>query len=281
VTSRECYCRIHAPRADQEATFDDGDRKVMVDVAEHGWHIVMILDSPRAPGWLFTVGMWHTLGSPELALFGLPHDRASLLNDIGRAVRGGTKVDPSQPLEGFLTSELPLAVRPADVSWYQLLFGYAVWFAQAPPLPIVQIVWPDPEGRFLWDDGIDEDYSNGQPRLWIPADEHPMGAWSGLLAPDVWPFSDPEDARVITTKRIALGGGAILHAFHEPDGQWQFTDDGTLERADIEFIHLVHAIGFDASLVELADLPRGWMASRQSPTDSWHRMTMEDHKKRD
>jgi hypothetical protein len=34
---------------------------VTSDVVEHGWHLVLIPDEAEANGWVFLVGMWHTL----------------------------------------------------------------------------------------------------------------------------------------------------------------------------------------------------------------------------
>lgn len=179
---RECHCRIDEPIPGQEATFDDSDRTVMANIAEHGWHIVQIPDEPQSTGWVFSVGMWHTLGSPDLAVFGMAlNDAASLINQIGDRVRSGRSVGPDVVFDDLLDGDRPVTFRPVDASWDRPLFGYAHWFGRRLPLPMAQVVWADAHGRFLWDDGIDDWYRDTQPSLWIPAAEHPQGQWSGAL----------------------------------------------------------------------------------------------------
>ena len=126
---RECHCQIDEPEPGQESTFDNGDRTVMANIAEHGWHIVQILDEPQSSGWVFSVGMWHTLGSPELAVFGLPsNDAGHLINQIGDYIRSGRSIGPAVVFNDVLEDGRPVTFRPADSSWYGPMFGYATWF---------------------------------------------------------------------------------------------------------------------------------------------------------
>ena len=216
--------------------------------------------------------MWHTFRSPELAMAGLPQgDEHLLINDIGERVRSGLRLRPGDRIEDLLTSGLALRVREIHPSWYRTMFGYATWFARRPPLPLLQVVWPDPAGRFPWDDGFDADFSSAQPRLWVPADNHPLCGWSGLMAPDPWPFDDAEDVSVLTTKRVTDLGATILFVYHDEDGAWQFIDDGHTEVEDAALVHLVHVVGAVPSIATLADLPRGWMATRAARDEPWVR----------
>jgi hypothetical protein len=64
----------------------------------------------------------------------------------------------------------------------------------------------------------------------------------------------------------------ILLVTHE-DGEdsWSFigSSDGTLDNCKI--IALEEAVAIDPSILQLADLPIGWSAWRDSPEDSWIR----------
>ena len=47
----------------------------------------MIPGDAVTDGWVFSVGLWHTLASPELALFGMQANHAAnVLNQIGDQV---------------------------------------------------------------------------------------------------------------------------------------------------------------------------------------------------
>src|SRR5262245_26025339 len=87
---RECHCRIDEPSPGQDADLDASDRTVLANVERYGWHMVQIYDDPQVSGWVFSVGMWHTLGSPELAVFGMEGIHAgNVINQVGAHIRSG------------------------------------------------------------------------------------------------------------------------------------------------------------------------------------------------
>jgi Domain of unknown function (DUF4262) len=269
----QCFCQICSGSGDPAEATSEFDAKVFSDVAAYGWHVLKVA-SLLTPDWAFSIGLWHTYGAPELAVLGLPMDAMlGIINLIGDRVKEGLRLSPDDRVPGILTSGLDVAIRPVDEGWYRHLFGTAIWFAQAPPLPFLQVVWPDRAGLFPWESGFDSSYAEEQPPLWRPPTELPMSRWSAVLAPSPWPFAEPEDSRVFTTKQIVAGESAILHAFHDSDGGWSFTDGGPLTRDDIELVHFAHLVGADPSLADLADMPRGWQASRVGPTAQWQRQT--------
>lgn len=271
---RACHCRIHEPLGD-EAEWDAGDRKLMADVAEHGWHYVIVPPSAsgRIHGWVFTVGLWHSLASPELAVFGLDGtEAAALLTYAVDQIRAGGPPEPGEVRDGLLVTPWKAMFRPVDPSWYRAFFGYALWFAQRPPLPFLQLVWSDRAGRFPSDPDAGEWARVGQPRLWVPTDEQAMSPWSAILAPEPWPFAEPRESLIWTTKTIALEGGRVLFVTHEPDGDWRFLEGNPVGAApDLVRAHFDQVVGAFPEIVELADLPLGWEAERPAIAAPWVR----------
>lgn len=74
---------------------DDYDRKLLHDVKEHGWHLVGIDDDEEGPAYVFSVGMFHTLGHPEICMFGLirTETMGQIINDIGDLIMSGHRFD--------------------------------------------------------------------------------------------------------------------------------------------------------------------------------------------
>ena len=70
---------------------DDNDRKLLTDIANHGWHIVGIKDDPGAPAYAFSVGLFHTLGQPEVCIFGLDSTSTmgQIINQVGSLMKTG------------------------------------------------------------------------------------------------------------------------------------------------------------------------------------------------
>ena len=93
-----------------------------------------------------------------------------------------------------------------------------------------------------------------------------------------WPFADPENVAVFTTKGIADGHLPILLVAHDTDdGAWQFL--GTEGPAEdlIRIVALSEIVAIDPSLKSLADLPEGWIAERESANSEWKRREDSEH----
>jgi len=48
-----------------EKDLDGSDRVVLRQVTEFGWHVVLIPEHEKGPGFAFTDGLFHTYGHPE------------------------------------------------------------------------------------------------------------------------------------------------------------------------------------------------------------------------
>ncbi len=87
-----------------------------------------------------------------------------------------------------------------------------------------------------------------------------------------WPFDQPENCAVFSTRQVMLENAAVLLVLHdEDDHSWQFLTGGDLRMADAMLVSLKNAEAKDATLFELADLPPGWQARRNTRDASWLR----------
>jgi hypothetical protein len=87
-----------------------------------------------------------------------------------------------------------------------------------------------------------------------------------------WPFADPPNVATFTVRQIIEGGQPILWVSHDDeDGAWQFHTGGDAEIGDAMIICLKNIVARDPSVLELADLPCGWNAWRESPLHPWTR----------
>jgi hypothetical protein len=91
---------------------------------------------------------------------------------------------------------------------------------------------------------------------------------------DSWPFADPKNVAVFTTKQVMQLGQPILHVSHdEDDGSWQFhTGAEQLSSSDAMIVALSEIVEHDPSVSELADLPCGWFADRDTVGSPWRRV---------
>ena len=85
-------------------------------------------------------------------------------------------------------------------------------------------------------------------------------------------FDDPLNTAVFTTKFVIRDKKEITYVTHdEDDGAWQFFSNDEWE--NFEDVAMVVGLGtilsFDNTLLEIADLPYGYCATRKSRNDKW------------
>ncbi len=95
-----------------------------------------------------------------------------------------------------------------------------------------------------------------------------------------WPFVDAPNVAVFTSWRILRGQDWIHYVTHdEEDGAWQFhPNSGPTPPSDAALVALHEMVAHDPSLAELADLPIGWCAWRDSEKSPWQRAENPDAK---
>jgi hypothetical protein len=93
-----------------------------------------------------------------------------------------------------------------------------------------------------------------------------------MASKDAWPFANPKNEAVITLKWIVHDGKPILSVFHDADDNgWQFLDGSDVTENDASIVSLEEITHIDPSVLELADLPPGWYATRAAPNAKWQR----------
>jgi len=90
-----------------------------------------------------------------------------------------------------------------------------------------------------------------------------------------WLFADPPNVATFTVRQV-LEGSPILHVSHDADdGAWQFLTAGETQEEDARVVGLGTVVDLDPTIMELADLPLGWRAWRDTPEGPWRRSPAE------
>jgi hypothetical protein len=69
-SDRTCSCHLCEPNVADDGCLGWREGTATL-IEEHGCSVVGVAADNDVPAWAFTVGLWHTLGSPEIAMFGL------------------------------------------------------------------------------------------------------------------------------------------------------------------------------------------------------------------
>ena len=151
-----------------EEAEDDAERKVISDIAEFGWHVILIAEDDEGPAFAFTIGLGPTLGHPELLMVGQKHKLMHIvLNNLGDDLRKGKRFahgDTSTDIVDDFTCAFVAVAKENYREW----LGFARWYYRGNDFDALQIVWPDQQDRLPWDEGVADWMARVQPVLGEP-----------------------------------------------------------------------------------------------------------------
>lgn len=137
----------------------DISARMREDIQRYGWHCVQIAQDAKGPGYSFTVGLLETHQHPELVVMGLPPEVAhTILGMAVEQIAQGYKFFESQRSDALLEGHDCLLHRVSPTAYRAYLALAVERHRDAPTgFAALQILWPDPEGRFPEEEG----YSHG------------------------------------------------------------------------------------------------------------------------
>ncbi len=241
---------------------DDADeQRVIDDIREHGWHVVGVEADESGPAFAYSVGLQHSFDHPEIIVFGLNNAETMMyiINTIGDAVKNGSTFEDWHESDQILNG-YSCMFRTIPVKAYPDYLGYANWFYRPSPFAVLQCFWPDKQHRFPWDRDCNPTVQQRQPIL---------------SEKDDWPFCEGKNRMAFTTAPVIEGTHPISLVVHSEDDDWQFLCGTTNKTEDGKLVRLETILAMDASVASIADLPRGWRASRDSIDGDWQRRERE------
>jgi hypothetical protein len=136
------------------------------DVETYGWHVVLI-QSDEEPGFLFTIGLWHSFRHPEILLFAPSEDPTGMtgrLQPVAERVSEGEVFAPDSVHEEIF-GRFAGAFRIVERQWYPWFLGTAMAFYGGIDFPVLQLFWPDRDSAFPWEPGFSAELHPFQPLL--------------------------------------------------------------------------------------------------------------------
>ncbi len=269
--ARGCTCRLCRPGRDSSAPDDTGG-PVLRNVRAAGWHLTGVGASGDDPAFVYTVGLGHRAGHPELLMSGQPLAlMAQVLNDVAeRVVVGGHRLAVGTVVEGALAWH-PLVVDELTPAAADETVRLSSWLHRRPPRAL-QLVWPDAQGVFGWQPG-GRDTSAEQPPGW----RAPAVPTDGVAADPGWQLGTPAEHLAAACRHVVLDGESpmtVIHARTRGRTQWVLVcgrDDREHDHdEDWAHQHLAHAVRGTPSLRGL-DLAEGEAATRRGPSAPWRR----------
>ena len=157
---------------------DDSDKKLLADIRDVGWHVVLIEEDTSGHAWAFLVGLFHSFDHPEIIIFGCRHEvMHQMINIIGYEVHDGVRF-ADETRSPCVHEKYDCLFRAVHQRWYPWLLGTAMWFYRDRAFPVLQCVWPDRAGKFPGDPCCNKSAKESQPLLWLESEaESGMTCW--------------------------------------------------------------------------------------------------------
>jgi hypothetical protein len=144
---------------------DLGERKVLADINECGWSAVNIVEDDGHPPWTFTIGLFETWQHAELIVIG--RSRATsyeILKTLVNEIETSSPIDLNEP-DGYLILGMRCHFLEVSQHYYADYVGFARWYYRKRHFPLYQIVWPNTDGFYPWDENAPKPFKEWQPIL--------------------------------------------------------------------------------------------------------------------
>jgi Domain of unknown function (DUF4262) len=252
------------------------DERAIGHIEEHGCALISVAANCKDDfGWTYSLGIYDTCGHPELITVGLSPEVAKFcLNEISHRMREG--VDVTKERQKGLIANVECELRSVTPNWARRLMNFANWYNGHTDYPVLQIIYPDLQNRFQWEEAFETRFIQPmlQPDIAFTAVEQQF--WDSIRRdmerfPD-WKFSDEPHTKAFISKAVHEDKEWITHVAHDlSEGAWQILGETGIENGGPELACLHHMVEKDPTLAELADLPKGWYAERAAPGKPWER----------
>lgn len=232
----------------------DTTDSILKNIAEHKLFVAYIDTDGYCPRFGYSIGLYKGFNHPELILIGLDAESTNaIINNIKDEIEKGTKFIEGVNYPDFLIG-FPIQFIKVKKEYYPDYLGYAGWYNdESINFPTLQIVWPDKEGNFPWDENFNENFKFKQPLLDRNTD---------------FKFLEEKSLGVYTTSEV-LEGKPILFVYHNEDGDWQFHSEEDPDLNKSKLVCLEELVKKDLTLNEVYYLNYGESAERKSIGEDW------------
>lgn len=137
------------------------DQFVQTSIKKHGWCCMGVFAEEGSPAFSYSIG-FNLLNHPEIIVCGLPNETAhELMSEVYRRIKKGTMTIKDGDTFDDLAN-MPLHFIKISESAKQKMMLLTNKYYNHWDFDALQMIWPDPAGRFPWNERFDQEYSAAQ-----------------------------------------------------------------------------------------------------------------------
>ncbi len=229
--------------------------EIVTNIKKYDCHVVMVIGD-HLPGFAYSIGLYESFGHPEIICFGMNLNlMGELINETANWIRKDRKIEEYLSYSDFLEN-VDVKFLPVKKSFYDDYLAFGINYYNGDNFPVMQLVWPDKENKFPWEEDFYKKWKFSQPLLDRNSE---------------FKFYEDSKLGVYTTKQ-AFEGNPILYVYHNEDSDWQFHTTDYPNFDDARLVCLEEIIKLDPTLNQLYDLKPGWTAFRTNKNEKWERL---------
>ena len=146
-----------------QVTRDDLEKIVVANVNEFGWHCVNVIEDNDHPCWSYTIGLYETWQHPELIIIGRSRATSQgILKTLADDIELNDPPNLTNP-DGHLLLGMKCHFVEVNPRYYSDYVGFALWFYRKRQFPLYQIVWPNSDALYPWDETAPNAFKEWQP----------------------------------------------------------------------------------------------------------------------
>ena len=130
-------------------------------IAAAGWVVLTIRAEKTRPPYSYSMGLGRQ-GLPDLIMVGVAEIAGKdCIGELARMLLEGKQLPLNEPIEGVLPA-ISLILRPVPPA---IARDWLLLSSEGAPAgwTVLQVCWPDPEGKFPWEPGSDPRWAPQQP----------------------------------------------------------------------------------------------------------------------
>ncbi len=190
--------------------------RTLFNIEQYGWD-AMLVTGDTWSRFAYTVGAYDVFGVPELIVVGLTEKTAHFALKLAiDAMRSGVDVTTGRHRD--IIGEVPVEFSSVSREWYEHVMYRTNWYYNNDKVPVLQIVYPDTDGRFQWEEGFNDYFLQPMLSSNAPQGHREKDFWA-LNDPNSvlfnWKFPDPPHTRVFLSKTVQKKEEPVTYVSHD------------------------------------------------------------------
>jgi len=131
---------------------DQQEEKALSDIKEIGCHILHIMEDEDNPRFSYSIGIQEVSNHPEIIITGLQFELAhSIINEYNNKVKTGENFHTDRFYNGFLDN-FDVTFKMVKKKYFKEYFGWARWLYNGNNFNALQLIYPNVNGIWPWDE---------------------------------------------------------------------------------------------------------------------------------